>query len=580
MRSSSSLPPGQTRGPGGGHQYASSHQQPGGSPGYQHHQHQHAPVQATADVTPTLRVMRLYKPRLNFSPAAPYSTQVDMLRAGRTGVVGSGDSTLNPVLLRQSDFSLASCLILPDSFGNIYRGETFCAYISVLNHLNIPLRQVRVTAKLQAPSAKSVSLFDSRLERGATRSRENPAPVLNRHDNLDMVIQSTLTETGQYTLRVMVEFVDDAASGPVVSPGVPGSGVAGNSVVGGPAASLSQQPPFNPAGANQGAVGAPAATASPRPPQGGPRTLRKFYRFKVEAPVEVHSETRLVNGCAFVQVRLTNSTKGTSLMIADMRFAAADGMRSVDLKHDRSAGKPADALSCVDLFDQKLVLGPGQAQHYLYRVESEPDSAERQPPVEAGAVLGVVQIHWRHCMGESGSHSSPAIVAPPAERSDVQVVLEGMPAMITQGEVFSATATVRNCTEKSIDAQLQWEHLSTGSVLVHGAAFQNIGKIPAGAAVQVPVALLPVHPGLHELDNVVAVDLGTSQQFPQGRLCDVFVHSVSRELGGGASSSAVCDMQADLEPEPDPPLPAIEVPVITPPAAHADLATHHVSEEW
>ena len=43
----------------------------------------------------------------------------------------------------QSDFSLANCLILPDSFGNIYRGETFCAYISVLNHLKMQLHNVK-----------------------------------------------------------------------------------------------------------------------------------------------------------------------------------------------------------------------------------------------------------------------------------------------------------------------------------------------------------------------------------------------------------------------------------------------------
>jgi hypothetical protein len=118
--------------------------------------------------------MRLYKPRLHFSPAAPYSAQVtramhfaspgphemmgcwgekmictppscrcipflfilfiswpplfhkvDVLRGG----TGSADASLSKVLLgrRESDCALSSCLILPDSFGSIHRGETFCA---------------------------------------------------------------------------------------------------------------------------------------------------------------------------------------------------------------------------------------------------------------------------------------------------------------------------------------------------------------------------------------------------------------------------------------------------------------------
>jgi hypothetical protein len=80
---------------------------------------------AKAEPQPTLRVMRLYKPRLHFSPAAPSSAQADVLRGG----AGSADASLGKVLMgrRESDCALSSCLILPDSFGSIHRGETFCA---------------------------------------------------------------------------------------------------------------------------------------------------------------------------------------------------------------------------------------------------------------------------------------------------------------------------------------------------------------------------------------------------------------------------------------------------------------------
>ena len=56
----------------------------------------------------------------------------------------------------------SAALILPESFGNIYAGEPFVAYVAVTNGGPAALRDVLVTAKLQAPSAKrAVDLPDT-----------------------------------------------------------------------------------------------------------------------------------------------------------------------------------------------------------------------------------------------------------------------------------------------------------------------------------------------------------------------------------------------------------------------------------
>ena len=83
-----------------------------------------SPQQPPPPPPPTLRVMRLYR------PSAP-----------RPG---------------------SAALILPESFGNIYAGEPFVAYVAVTNGGPAALRDVLVTAKLQAPSAKrAVDLPDT-----------------------------------------------------------------------------------------------------------------------------------------------------------------------------------------------------------------------------------------------------------------------------------------------------------------------------------------------------------------------------------------------------------------------------------
>lgn len=74
------------------------------------------PAPTDASEQPTLRVMRLYKPRLDGRRVLPSCS-----------VAAAATSTKVP--RGEGDFALSSALKLPDSFGNIYLGETFTAYI-------------------------------------------------------------------------------------------------------------------------------------------------------------------------------------------------------------------------------------------------------------------------------------------------------------------------------------------------------------------------------------------------------------------------------------------------------------------
>lgn len=86
------------------------------------------PSPVDASEQPTLRVMRLYKPRLETRRALPSCTGGDAW----TAVAGGGarpSPGADSVTVGEHDFALKSALKLPDSFGNIYLGETFTAYI-------------------------------------------------------------------------------------------------------------------------------------------------------------------------------------------------------------------------------------------------------------------------------------------------------------------------------------------------------------------------------------------------------------------------------------------------------------------
>lgn len=88
------------------------------------------PNPADASEQPTLRVMRLYKPRLETCKVLPNGT-AGSARAPATaeGIPVASTLDVESNTAGEGDFALGSSLKLPDSFGNIYLGETFTAYI-------------------------------------------------------------------------------------------------------------------------------------------------------------------------------------------------------------------------------------------------------------------------------------------------------------------------------------------------------------------------------------------------------------------------------------------------------------------
>lgn len=188
--------------------------------------------------SPTVRVMRLYKPSLTTIPCLPQLSTEEFLSPNRR------KST------RSSDFTISPYLMLPDSFGDIYLGEFFSAYISVINGVqDLPYNNVTLSARLQTVNA-SHDLFDSRAVAGKDSGRAN---VLNTGESIDMVVQHTLSELGTHTLRVTVYYTDSKTN--------------------------------------------------------EPKTLRKFYRFNVLNPLTILVASYDLNDRFMIQCQVTNITK-------------------------------------------------------------------------------------------------------------------------------------------------------------------------------------------------------------------------------------------------------------------------------
>ena len=117
---------------------------------------------------PIVRVMRLYKPGTHMIQTTP---QLD----GNLSICG---------------FPLSSYILLPDSFGDIYYGEAFNAYIAVVNGLqNQAFHSVSLSIRLQTAN----SIIDLKDQRHAdANSTGSDMKVLGTDDSLDAIVHHVL----------------------------------------------------------------------------------------------------------------------------------------------------------------------------------------------------------------------------------------------------------------------------------------------------------------------------------------------------------------------------------------------------
>lgn len=233
------------------------------------------PPKPPNNTVPTVRVMRLYKPCLHASLS---HTDISSQSAVNGGEVDASSGANSCNSYSSDNFFLTPYLLFPDSFGDIYCGEVFSAYISIVNgsaynNMKLVSMSVRLQGSNNVHDLKDI--YSSSCEANTSKSvNDGAAPsetaasstvlnVLDREEHFDTVVKHRLDELGVQILRVSIQYI----SGDIDS---------GNKV----------------------------------------ETLRKFYRFNVIQPVEMtdYKEISFYNNdtkerITTVQNKATNLTK-------------------------------------------------------------------------------------------------------------------------------------------------------------------------------------------------------------------------------------------------------------------------------
>ena len=292
-------------------------------------------------IQPIVRVMRLYKPGLytntSFTPLA--------MASGNCRSVSTRDAD-------GSDFSISPYLLLPDSFGDIYLGETFSSYVAVVNPVDNVLF-TNVTLQLHLLSTNTtIELEDVRASPEGQQEAEGV--TLTNNELTDKVIMRTLTELNTHTLRVTVNY----------------------------------------------SIGRGAQEM---------KTMRKFYRFNVLQPLSMTTSLRKMGPKVAIQCSVSNSTQ-TPIFIEGAQFISAitgvSAETTLEIPHLEEPTISPALLAPLSTFNLASVpiLQPGEKHGFGFIVSA-------QTPGAAGAheflrnmsqKLGHVEVTWCAHMGERG----------------------------------------------------------------------------------------------------------------------------------------------------------------------------------
>ncbi|KAJ8578010.1 hypothetical protein ON010_g1196 [Phytophthora cinnamomi] len=376
----------------------------------------------------------------------------------------------------QHEFALSSTLILPDSFGEIFLGNTFSSYISVINPYSCELRDVGLSANIQCANDR-VELHDNRYARTGKLPPPNPVAVLPAGSSLDMVVDYPLNQVGNHVLRVGVAYVD--------------------------------------------------------PVTGESKSLRKFYRFAVQNPLVItfkqnSAAMQAQKGEAIVEAQIRNVSK-LPLFVDSIKFLPLPPFTSEEMTVDPIGKKAEGELSSIqDLLSMnnapQTLVYPQEELQRVFRVLYDPASDPSLLSTQGSQNLGRLHVGWKTSMGEAGSVQSQPVMrkapgasghAGPGQHSEVAVAVEELPEGIVFGQPFLAAVSVTNKSMHSLALQLQFRKDLMHGIVCSSASHQNIGVMEAKTAQTVWVEFLPMVGGLQALGGVVCVDIRSGQEFVQ-----------------------------------------------------------------
>ncbi|XWS19576.1 hypothetical protein CRYUN_Cryun31cG0027400 [Craigia yunnanensis] len=446
------------------------------------------------------RVMRLCKPSFHVEPPfrldptdllvgedifddPPAASNLPPLLSSHVSkYTDSSDLTYGNGFLLQhpSDaMGFSGLLVLPQSFGAIYLGETFCSYISINNSSNFEVRDVIIKAEMQTERQRILLLDTSK----------SPVESIRASGRYDFIVEHDVKELGAHTLVCTALYND-------------GDG------------ERKYLPQFF-----KFVVANPLSVRT-----------KVLFPFKIVMFLVYVVQVRTVKETTYLEACLENHTK-SNLYMDQVEFEPAPHWHATVLKADEL--HPADDSTGEIFKPPILIRSGGGIYNYLYQLKiSSPGSA--QVKVEGTNILGKLQITWRTNLGEPGRLQTQQILGTPITRKEIELQVLEIPSLINLDKPFLVHLNLTNHTDRELGPFEVF--LSQNSaheekiVMINGLQDMALPQVEAFGSTDFHLNLIATKLGVQRISGITVSD--TREKKSYDPLPDVEVGIIFADLCG------------------------------------------------
>ncbi|CAH2057603.1 unnamed protein product, partial [Thlaspi arvense] len=432
------------------------------------------------------RVMRLCKPSFHVDPplridpfdllaGEDYSddpTSASLFRR----LVSSADAADSDLTYRNrflinhptDPIGLSGLLLLPQSFGAIYLGETFCSYISVNNSSSSEVRDVTIKAEIQTERQRILLLDTSK----------SPVESIRTEGRYDFIVEHDVKELGAHTL-VCSALYNDAD---------------------GERKYLPQFFKF--------------VVANPL-----------SVRTKV-----TYICVRAVKETTFLEACIENHTKA-NLFMDQVDFEPAKQWSAVRLQnedHHSTEVAPTSNLDELILNPPVIIRSGGGIHNYLYKLIPSTD-VSGQTKFQGSNILGKFQITWRTNLGEPGRLQTQQILGAPVSRKEINMRVVEVPTAIHLNRPFSACLNITNQTDRQLgpfEVSLSHDESQMEKpVAINGLQNLMLPRIEAFGSNDFKLNLIASKLGIQKIAGITALDTREKKTYELVPEMEIFVES-------------------------------------------------------
>uniref|UniRef100_A0A0D9XL48 Trafficking protein particle complex subunit 13 n=1 Tax=Leersia perrieri TaxID=77586 RepID=A0A0D9XL48_9ORYZ len=382
----------------------------------------------------------------------------------------AGDFTFRDrFLLRDAADALAlpGLLVLPQSFGAIYLGETFCSYISINNSSSFEARDVAIKAEIQTERQRILLLDTSKA----------PVESIRSGGRYDFIVEHDVKELGAHTYTLLLSILCTKLVALVTILQCWFAHVVIESRL--------------------------VCTALYNDADGERKYLPQFFKFTVSNPLSVRTKVRTIKDTTYLEACIENHTK-SNLYMDQVDFEPAQQWAATRLEADEH---PSVVKSIIgDLCKQPILIRAGGGiYNYLYQLR--PSSGESgQPKTERSSILGKFQITWRTNLGEPGRLQTQNIHSTPTASKDVDLRAVKVPPVIFLERPFMVNLCLTNQSDKTVGPFEVFVAPSVAgeekSVLVNGLQKLVLPLIEAFESINFDLCMVATQVGVQKISGI------------------------------------------------------------------------------